>query len=254
MNGYQIVSEVVAWKKHLPNLSKKAIRKLRKSKIIKPEKDYLAGIEKGTRARLKRAGVIKTSRSRISDKIGPFMTYNKAGEKVLVIPRSWDRASLTLSKMGTVRNATTPKAKRRLIAIFKRHEADEALGMKNVAKKIGRPIDGVRAGYSTSHLPGVLSKEKQLTTNLSKMYGKKSPIDRIESGEDPMSVLPRKRIKQILKRAKETGIIRYLPDDTDDVKMNIAFVKTMNSLSPKAKMKLNKSLSTMPRYFKQSPG
>jgi len=191
------------WKDKAPELSDKSINRLKKAGLIKPEKDYIKGIEKGTKKIIKNYHIKFTDHILKQDtglthsdieqlkKDSPEIYNNFIGRlggedklkfmdskgrmdmgpvydpdhKIINIPKKMNR-NLTKFAFGS------KKDYEKLKPFIKRHEADEVRVFKKLNKKYKGFNPNLNAAGGGHYGPEVLKKEKKLIDFYDKVYSK----------------------------------------------------------------------------------
>jgi len=207
-DGYQIVSELTAWKKAIPTLSKHSVGILKKSGTMKSKRDMLIGIRKGTNELLRKAGIVRKVRSRIADKIGPALIPDKKTKQwILIVPKSWsDFKNSVVMKLANPHIDKVDKLS--LMDSFLRHEANEATELRRLIGSTNRQVGTSFGGIGGSHMPGIIKKEVELAKTL-KPYGIRTAVNRVTTGEDALALLTPQQRKLATDEIKQTGTVDY---------------------------------------------
>jgi hypothetical protein len=199
MDGYQLLCEVTAIKKR--KLSDEARKKLQDAGIIKPEAEYLKGIEKGTQNIIKKRNVPIHDTDRLhrlyaSIQGGGAATMNIHGQDhVYINPKS-----------RLLRNA-------RDAAQVKRHELDEVAVSSKIKRQLGAPhqITQVRknnkiVGRHAS--PRVVKREYERHKQLENLYGpnKKSKLTKFRNKSGEYESIRNMSTRQLRKLEKQSGV------------------------------------------------
>jgi hypothetical protein len=156
------------WKQKIiaGKLSPEQVEKLKKSGIVKPEEEYLAGLNKGSQNIINRYGVkfkrknpTSFKRSSGSSKGQSTMTGAKysAAKKTITIPKSMTGAEY---------------------AAAKRHEVDEVRAIEKLKRKFkitNKDILG-NARYHSHFSPEVLANERKYLTMINRLYDKEQEL------------------------------------------------------------------------------
>lgn len=203
MNGYQLLCELTAIKKR--KLSDEARKKLQDAGIIKPEAEYLKGIERGSR------NIIKKHKVKIHDDLeGQIMAMAGGGARGGLDAKG--KAHMYLDPDSDLfKNA-------RDSAQVKRHELDEiAIGSK-IRKKYGKTgITQVRKKdklVGQHYSPRGIKREYERHKQLQNLYGKDKksmvPVMRRETGEyRSIKNMPIRQIRKLEKQSINIDPAKY---------------------------------------------
>ena len=206
---------------HKQGKHKEADKYVKKKGMVKSSRDWLAGVEKGTKNILKKhdakvvhkpdktfAGVAKTGAAAAGIKM-KAVDDMKVG-KTMKNPMSAHMTVRQGGKRTRVHVASGVKKKEQGANTFsKRHEADEVVSAKKQARRNKGVITPMRqdAGHMSSE---VLDKERKLVRTAKSLYGKKAGTKELEkhrkqTGE--YETLPkRKEYKKAEKKAEKEAI------------------------------------------------
>lgn len=191
------------WKDKVPTLSDKSINRLKKAGLVKPEKDYIKGIEKGTKNIVKKYR-IKFTDDIIKDNTGLTPSdieelkrnepelYNKfvkniGGEDRLKLMDSKGKIDIgpaydpdgkrinipkKMSRNFTKYAFGSKKDYEKIKPLLKRHEADEVRTFKKLNKKYKGMNPNLNVAGGSHFGPEVLKKEKKLVDFYDKVYSK----------------------------------------------------------------------------------
>jgi hypothetical protein len=181
------LSEWTKWKQMVSagRLTDKSLRRLRKAKLIKPEKEYNKGLAKGTRELLKQAGAEEKTSKDLANRISKELEIpNSKNNKVVNwinkknkkrIDKSIDKQPTLVKYLTTDRTTSHPttiytpgkkKAKGVGHQIARRHEADEAIQSNNPYRtRVNTRGKGILARFKRGahHDPSVLARERKET-------------------------------------------------------------------------------------------
>ena len=178
------------------------INKLKKSGVMRSEKTYMKGIDKGSAFKLKGTGT-KIRKSRLADLTGPIAIPQDVGplDKGIMVPKGGALPFRTVLGIKS-RQFVTKKDLKKEGPLFRRHEVDEMSTKRKVPRAIQFKKDGKLVGQHLS--PGVIKKEKDLTDFTTKAYGvgKKLSGFRKKTGEYNMiDKMSGRKIRKIESRA-----------------------------------------------------
>ena len=197
-----ILDETTRWKKEVENLNDRSIDKLKKTGVVKPEKEYMKGIETGNQKMMKKLGVKEK-------KAAVLATQYRAHTNTIQIPKN---SEVMRKAVGSDKSDFEKD-----LPIYKRHEVEEAkatdrmkkrgdiAAMMNVTNR-GNELVGQHAS------PAVLKNEDKITKITSKLYNRGTHLRnlRTASGEDTFAKMSgiqiRKLEEKIAKLAKSERI------------------------------------------------
>ena len=197
MDCYQLLCELTAIKRH--KLSDEARKKLQAAGVIKPESEYLQGIERGSKNIIKKHNIKVHS----GDIAKPLADRFGGGGAAFLGPFGGKHVLLNPDSPGMVNP--------RDFAQIKRHELDEITTSVKLKKKYGKdPITQVRKNgrsMATHASPRVIKREYERHKQLENLYGpeKTSTVKfRNKSGEyNAIKDMPTRQLRKLERTASK---------------------------------------------------
>ena len=237
------------WKKLVAagKLGKGSLRRVQKAKLPKSRKDYMAGVDKGTKGIMKKHGAKVQHKP---DQVFATAQGMEKGKSVKDIMLSHGTVSGKKKRIHVPKSKDIKPKERELSKIVKRHEADEiSQGSRQLKKHRTVANASIAGAGQTAHMSDkVLNNEKKLRNTADALYGKKGGRGKLnkirkKTGED--KAIAKMKTKDISKRDKQT--VKAVKTQTSAAVK--AGKKQLKQMSPEARKKdmslSNKMLKSM---------